>query len=296
MQREKQPKRPSASADDESATDASSLADKFEWVGEPLKSSAHRDFYKAVRLLDTGDVVKMRDNVMVEAGVDNEPYVAKCLAMWEDKRTHVRWMRTQWYFRAGDVPDEALSSVKHYSHIVGKGGLRKREVFESQSHDDNDLRAMISTATVTHDPVEFARLQKNVGGTTTFLCRFSYDPREQMLRPLDILTSGSDQTPASEERRLSSGSKPASKSATTEAASTSSTTPDAAPKASKGSSSASKPKASSAANEDKSAKQSKSKTSVKVKPPTAKRPRNSTTPKTSMCTASFPCDHFDSTS
>jgi len=287
MQRAKTPKRSSASADDESATDASSLADKYEWVGEPLKSSAHRDFYKAVRLLDTGDVVKMRDNVMVEAGVDNEPYVAKCLAMWEDKRTHVRWMRTQWYFRAGDVPDDALNSAKHYPHIVGKGGLRKREVFESQSHDDNDLRAMISTAIVTHDPAEFARLQKNVGSARTFLCRFSYDPRELMLKPLDILTSGADQSLATDERRPSSATKAASKSTTTEAASASSTTSDAVPKASKGSSSASKPKGSSAANEEKSAKQSKTKTSVKVKPPTAKRPRNSTASKTSMCTASL---------
>lgn len=281
MQREKQPKRPSASADDESATDASSLADKFEWVGEPLKSSAHRDFYKAVRLLDTGEVVKMRDNVMVEAGVDNEPYVAKCLAMWEDKRTHVRWMRTQWYYRAGDVPDEVLSTVKNYPHIVGKGGLRKREVFQSQSHDDNDLRAMISTATVTHDPAEFARLQRNIGSTTTFLCRFSYDPRDRMLRPLAVLTADSDKATAAEERKSSSASKTAGKSTTAEPASASSTTSDAVPKAGKGSGSSSKPKSSPAPSEDKPAKQGKLKTSVKVKPSTAERPRTSATPKTS---------------
>jgi hypothetical protein len=179
---------------------------------------------------------------------------------------------------------------------VGKGGLRKREVFESQSHDDNDLRSMISTATVTHDPVEFARLQKNVGGTTTFLCRFSYDPREQMLKPLDIVTSGSDNSPATEERKPSSATKAASKRTTIEAASTSSTSNDNTPKAGKGSSSASKPKASPAPTEDKPAKQSKTKASVKVKPPTAKRPRNSTTPKTSKSTTSLSNGCFGSSS
>lgn len=276
MQREKELKRPSPSTDDESGTDNSNSADKFEWVGEPLKSSVHRDFYKAVRILETGDVVKMRDNVMVEAGDDNEPYVAKCLAMWEDKRTGVRWMRTQWYYRAGDVPEEVLNTVKNYPHIIGKGGLRKRELFESHSHDDNDLRAMIASATVVHDQTEFARLQKNVAGATTFLCRFSYDPREQRLKPLDVLEASAEQTSGDEAPTPSGSTKTPGKGTTTQNASPSSATPESAPKSNRTGAAAAKSKAATAA-VNKTAKP-KAKPAAKART-NVKRPRNNATTK-----------------
>ena len=177
-------RRSSVPSDEEGGAESKNSADQIRWIGDPLKSSAQRDFYRAISIDQGREVIKMRDDVMVEAGDGREPYLARCIAMWEDKRTGIQWMRTQWYFRAEDLPQSALDKLKDFPHVFGKGGLRKREVFQSTVSDDNDLRALLGKVTVVNDLAEFSKLQKNAGGTKVYLCRFSYNQRDQMVQPV----------------------------------------------------------------------------------------------------------------
>lgn len=52
---------------------------------------------------DTDDVVMVRDSVMMRADGDEQPFVAKVAALWEDPLTGTMMISLLWFYRYVDA-------------------------------------------------------------------------------------------------------------------------------------------------------------------------------------------------
>lgn len=119
--------------------------------------------------------VQVGDTVLLDAGEDEEPYIALVSSVQSSQRTDkpIVSFTAQWYYKPEDVPDEVLAQIK--------GGVVQDEVFLSPHKDKNSIDAVIEICQVV-SPEEYKEIQNDIRrgfrekGKTYFVCRYKFYP------------------------------------------------------------------------------------------------------------------------
>jgi hypothetical protein len=143
-----------------------------------LFETARRVFYAAVYIVPSGEIVRVRDVVLVDAGVCATPWVARLLGLWEDKITQKRYMRTQWFSRVHELPAIVAKTMRSTKPDFN---VTVPEVVRTFQWDDNDVSFLRGVARVFTTENELLKAHA-AAMPRVFLCRFEFDAEKRELR------------------------------------------------------------------------------------------------------------------
>jgi len=173
------------SAETLSAFDYSRL---YEWIGEPIIQGS-RYFYGKLRIRESGIVLSIEDSIELLSEDSKSPFVAQALSFWEDKVTGAWKVKTKWYYRQSDLPENVLAKFPFKP-------AHRNEIFLSNAMDESDVQSILSKAYVTTDASQsISALHEHTYFLRCYFDRISgsfvlFEPLDKADKSLKHLSSG----------------------------------------------------------------------------------------------------------